>query len=220
MPAAGDRPGPPNGVALPTLRPFGDEGLEPHGDYDAVHFAALDLAGQVADDAAFVGCWLERCGLDGVSMRRARVADCRLDELHATSLDAVDSTWRDTLLTVRRIGALLATGASWSSVRVRGGRLDLLDLSGAKLHGVAFEDCSVGELDLGTVDARDLTFEGCQIEVLDVTGARLARVDLTGSEIGAVRGVAGLRGATITPAQLVALAPQLAANVGLRLRSE
>ena len=105
-------------------------------------------------------------------------------------------------------------------MRVRGGRLDLVDLSGAKLTGVAFERCAIGELDLGTVEARDLTFDGCEIDLLDVTGARLVRADITGARIGAVKGVDGLRGATITPAQLVDLAPQMAAHLGIKLRGE
>jgi uncharacterized protein YjbI with pentapeptide repeats len=213
------RPGPPRDVPLPeTMTVFAGTRLEAHGDYDAVHFVALDLADQAGDDAGFLACWLERCGLDGVSMRRARVSECRLDELRATSLDAADSVWRDTVITVRRVGALLSTGGSWSSVRVRGGRLDLVDLSGAKLTSVAFEECVIGELDLGTVEARDLSFEGCEVELLDVTGARLVRTDLTGASIHAVRGVAGLRGATVTPEQLIDLAPAMAANLGIKVR--
>lgn len=210
---------PPREVALPdTMTAFAGERLESHGDYDAVRFAGLDFTGQAADDAAFLGCWLERCSLDGVSMRRVRVSECRLDELRATSLDAADSIWRDTLVTVRRVGALLSTGGSWSSVRVRGGRLDLVDLSGATLTSVAFEGCVIGELDLGTVEARDLTLQDCEIELLDVTGSRLVRADLTGASIGAVRGVAGLRGATLTPAQVADLAPLMAAHLGIKVR--
>jgi uncharacterized protein YjbI with pentapeptide repeats len=210
----------PRDIPLPTLTPFAGDSLEPHGDYDAVRFDGLDFAGQRADDAAFLGCRLDRCGLDGVSLRRARISECRLDELQAASIDAADSIWRDALVTVRRLGALLAPGATWSSVRVRGGRLDLVDLSGAKLAGVAFEGCAIGELDLGTAEGRGVAFEDCEIELLDVAGARLADADLTGATIGAVRGVEGLRGATITPAQLVDLAPQLAAQMGLRVRDD
>lgn len=215
------RPEPPREIAMPeVLTPFAGDALIPRGDYDAVHFAGFDFAGQAADDAAFLGCRLERCGLDGVSMRRARISETLLDELHATSIDAADSIWRDSLLTVRRIGALLAIGATWSSVRVRGGRLDLVDLSGAKLAGVAFEGCSIGELDLGTVEARDLTLTSCEIELLDVSGARLVRADITGARIGAVKGVDGLRGATITPAQLVDLAPRMAAHLGIKISGD
>lgn len=221
MPKPAGEPGPPRELVLGApLQAFEGSALEARGDYDGIHFAGLDFEGQAADDAAFLGCRFERCGLGGVSMRRARVAECLVEDLQASSLDVADSTWRDSLLTVRRVGALMATGASWASVRVRGGRLDLVDLSGAKLHGVAFEGCVIGELDLGTCEARGLTFEDCEIELLDVTGARLFAADLTGAAIGAVKGVAGLRGATVTPAQLVDLAPQLAAHLGLRVRTE
>ena len=213
------RPGAPREVALPeVMTTFTGAGLEPHGDYDAVRFASLDLGGRAADDAAFLGCHIERCRLDGVSMRRVRISECRIEELGAASIDAADSVWRDTLVTVRRVGALLSTGGSWTSVRVRGGRLDLVDLSGAKLATVAFEGCVIGELDLGTVDARDLSFEDCEIELLDLSGARLVRTDLTGASIGGVRGVAGLRGATLTPAQVADLAPLMAAHLGIKVR--
>lgn len=218
MAGAAGRHEPPREVALAALTPLRGP-VAPRGDYEAALITG-DLAAQAFDDAAFLACHFERCGLDDVSMRRARISECLLDELHATSIDAADSVWRDSLVTVRRIGALLAIGVSWSSVRVRGGRLDLLDLSGAKLNGVAFEGCVIGELDLGTVEGRDLAFADCQIELLDVTGARLARADLTGAEIGAVKGVAGLRGATVTPAQLLDLAPELAAHVGLKVRGD
>jgi uncharacterized protein YjbI with pentapeptide repeats len=215
----GGRSEAPREVELPTgIAPFTGGGLAAHGDYDAVHFAGLDFVGQVADDASFFGCRLERCGMDGVTMRRARFSECWLDEIHATSLDAADSTWRDTLVSVRRIGALLLAGASLSSVRVRGGRLDLVDLSGARLRGVAFDGCAIGELDLGAVEGRDLSLEGCEVELLDVTGARLSAADFTGATFGAVKGVGGMRGAVITPGQLVDIAPLLAAHLGLKVR--
>ncbi len=204
---------------MPTgIAPFAGGGLTAHADYDSVHFPVLDFAGQIADDATFFGCRLERCGMDGVRMRRARLSECWLDEIHATSVDAADSTWRDTLVSVRRVGALLLAGASLSSVRVRGGRLDLVDLSGARLRGVAFDGCAIGELDLGAAEGRDLSFEGCEVELLDVTGARLSAADFTRATIGAVKGVDGLRGAVITPGQLVDIAPLLAAHLGLKVR--
>lgn len=218
-PARGSRAEAPRDIPLPsTLRAFPGHELEPRGDYDALGFASLDFAGQKADDATFLGCRVERCVLDGVSMRRAHVAECRIDELAAASLDAADSVWRDALITVRRVGALLATGASLTSVRMRGGRLDLVDLSGAKLATVAFEGCAIGELDLGTVEARDLTLEGCEIELLDLTGAHLVRADFTGAAVGSVRGIAGLRGATITSGQLIGLAPLMADQLGIKIR--
>jgi uncharacterized protein YjbI with pentapeptide repeats len=218
---SGTKHEPPREVALPSpLAAFTRSSLERDGDYDAVRFDGLSFAGQVAEDANFLGCRFERCAFDETSLRRAHISECLLDEVRATSFDTGDSVWRDTLVTVRRVGAMLATGASWSSVRLRGGRLDLVDFSGARLVDVAIEGCAIGELDLGTAEARGLAFEDCEIELLDVTGARLAGADLTGATIGAVRGVSGLRGATITPVQLMDLAPQLAAHLGVKVRGD
>lgn len=211
----------PREVALPSpLTAFARSSLERDGDYEAVHFDGLSFARQVAEDAKFLGCRFERCAFDETSLRRAHISECLIEELHATSFDTGDSVWRDTLVTVRRVGALLAAGASLSSVRLRGGRLDLLDFSGAHLVAVAFEGCAVGELDLGTAEGRGLSFEGSEIELLDVTGSRLVDADLTGATIGAVRGVAGLRGATVTPVQLMDLAPHLAAHLGIKVRGD
>jgi uncharacterized protein YjbI with pentapeptide repeats len=215
----GRRREPPDAVELPPLAPFAGPSLAANGDYEAVDFVELDLAGQAADDAALLGCRLDRCGLDGVSLRRARISDCMLADIHATSLDATDSTWRDSLLAVGRIGALLACGVTWTRVRVRGGKIDLLDLSGSHLVDVVLEACAIGVLDLGEAELRSVRFDGCTIEDLDVAGARLSDVDLAGATLRLVRGIGGLRGATIGPGQLLDLAPLLAAHAGLRVRA-
>lgn len=217
---SGGRAEPPRDMELPALVPFAGGSLEPHGDYEALDLVDLDLAGQVADDAAFLGCRFERCNLDGTSLRRTRVSECLLAEVRAASLDVADSTWRDSLVAAGRVGALLAGGASWSGVRVRGGKLDLVDLHGARLAHVAFEACVIGELDLGEVQARGLTFDGCEIGILDVAGARLSATDLAGARIGTVRGIAGLRGATVSTGQLLDLAPLLAVHLGIVVRDD
>ena len=60
-----------------------------------------------------------------------------------------------------------------------------------------------------------LRFERCRVAVLDVTRAALTRVDLRGAELSGLRGLASLRGATITSGQLLDLAPALAEHLGV-----
>ena len=210
---------PPVVMALPQLTAFGGLSLEARGDYEAIEFVDLRLAGQVADDAAFLACRLERCDLDGLSMRRARVAECLVADMHAASLDVAESVWRDSLVTGPRLGAMSASGATWSSVRIRGGKLNFVDLTTACLTNVVFEACEIGELDLADAELRIVRFVGSSIDELTVAGARLTEVDLSGATLRAIRGIDGLRGATISPGQLVDLAPLLADHIGLRVRS-
>lgn len=80
-----------------------------------------------------------------------------------------------------------------------------------------FVDCRFGELDLGSARATDLTFEGCSAERLAVTAAQLEAVDLTGLDLQALDGAGHLRGAIISPAQLIRLAPAFAAHLGVEV---
>jgi uncharacterized protein YjbI with pentapeptide repeats len=216
----GRRTEPPTQIDLPELVRLAGADLAAHGDYEGIQLVDVDLAGRKLDGAAFVACHLDRCGLDEVSLRRGRMSDCLLTEIHAVNLEAADAVWRDSLLVDPRIGALSAPGIVWDGIRIRGGKLDFVNLSGSKLADVALEGCVIGELDLGQAEVKRLRLDGAVIGVLDVTTARLADVDLSDASLGFVRGIGGLRGATISPSQLLDLAPILAAHVGVRIRAE
>src|SRR6185436_15270301 len=82
-------------VLLPDLTPFDGDGLGPGGDYVAIDFVGLDFAGADAPDSRFLECRLQRCGLDGASLRRARIAESLLSDVHGATVDFADSTWRD-----------------------------------------------------------------------------------------------------------------------------
>jgi uncharacterized protein YjbI with pentapeptide repeats len=195
------------------LTPFAGPALEDGGDYEAVDFAGLDLAGASATGATFLGCRLEQCGIDGIRLDRARFAECRIADLRSTTVNAPDSTWRDSLLADARIGALLASGSTWNLVRLRGVKANLVDLRGARLVDMVLEDCAIGELDLGDAEARSVRIERSTIDDL----SRLHDVDISGARLEVVRGIAGLRGAIIEPGQLLDLAPLLAAHLGIAI---
>ena len=65
---------------------------------------------------------------------------------------------------------------------------------------------------------REVRFRDCSINELNVTEARLAKVDLSGARLSSLIGVDNLRGAIINHAQLLDLAPQLAAQLGVEVR--
>jgi uncharacterized protein YjbI with pentapeptide repeats len=212
---------PPTTIELPELTPFDGDRLEEGSDLEGVDLSGLDLGASVTlPDVRLVSCRLERCGLDGLVLPRAHIAESLLHEVEAAGLSMRDSTWLDVLVDGARFGALSLTGASLRSVRVRGSRLNFVDLSGATVVDLVFERCAIGELDLSGAEARWVRFDACTIDVLDVAESRLTDVDLTGAQVRAVRGVAGLRGATLGRDQLLDLAPQLADHLGIRVRDE
>jgi uncharacterized protein YjbI with pentapeptide repeats len=204
--------------SLPALTAFDGAGLEPRHDYDALDFVEMDLTGQDAGDARFLECRLERCAVDRLSLRRARILGSLIADAHGASVDLADSTWRDSLVTGGRLGAVQLTGATMTAVRFHGTKLDYLNLSGAQLDDVVFEGCELGAVDARGATLGSVRFEDCSITELNVTEARLAKVDLSGARLSSLIGVDNLRGAIINHGQLLDLAPQLAAQLGIEVR--
>ena len=62
-----------------------------------------------------------------------------------------------------------------------------------------------------------MALPGTRVDILRVRDSSLTDVDLRGARLASVDGVPGLRGATVTPRQLEALAPLLAQGLGLHV---
>jgi uncharacterized protein YjbI with pentapeptide repeats len=161
-----------------------------------------------------------RCRLDGLSLRRARIIESLLADVHGATVEMTDSTWRDSRLSGGRLGAATLTGATWTGIRVRGSKLGFLDLAGARLEDVVFEACQIGGLDVRSARLRSVAFIDCTVDELNLAGATLAKVDLSGARMRSLVGVESLRGAIVSSEQLVDLAPILAASLGLEVRPD
>ena len=207
-------------ISLPHLADFDADYLEIGRDYDAIAFADRDFTGQDASDARFLECRLERCCLEGLSMRRARLVDCLLADVHGASVDFTDSTWRDSQMTGGRLGAMTLPGATWTGIRVRGVKLGFVNLAGARLQDVVFDECEIGGLDARAAQLRSVAFIDCTVQELNVTEATLSKADLSGARLLALLGVESLRGAIVSHEQLLDLAPLLAAQLGVEVRPD
>ncbi len=205
---------------LPRLTAFEDHLLEVHHDYDAIDFVDRDFTGQDASDARFLACRLQRCRLDGLSLRRARIIESLLADIHGATVEMTDSTWRDSRLSGARLGAARLTGAAWTGVRVLRSKLGFLDLAGARLEDVLFEGCEIGGLDARSARLHSVAFIDCTVDELSLAGATLSKVDLSGARLRSLVGVESLRGAIVSSEQLIDLAPILAAQLGLEVRPD
>ncbi|MEU2392444.1 pentapeptide repeat-containing protein [Streptomyces sp. NPDC007369] len=205
-------------VGLPPDLMAWQGGLEADGDYDGLEFADLDLSGQEGVGARFMDCAVRRCVLDGAGLARARILDSLLDGVRGVGTDLAGASLRDVELVDARLGGTALHGAVLERVEFRGGKIDYLNLRQARLRDVVFEECVLVEPDFGGAVLERVEFRGCVLRGADVTGARMADVDLRGAaELDFARGVEALAGAAITPAQLLSLAPALAAHLGLRV---
>ncbi len=203
---------------LPALERFEGGGLEPDGDYDGLEFRETDLTGENGAGARFMDCALTGCALDGTRLSRARVLDSVLAGVRGVGTNLAEATLRDVEVTDARLGGTQLHGAVLERVLIRGGKIDFLNLRSARLKDVVFEGCVLVEPDFGGARLERVEFVDCALKGADLTGATLVDVDLRGAvPLEIARGVDRLAGAVISTAQLLDLAPVLAAASGIRV---
>ncbi len=184
-------------------------------ELDAVVLHDVDLRDVGASDVALRDCALERVDVCGARLVRLTTDSVRLDDC-----DLANGSWPGASLQWTEIRGARGTGlelaeASLRHVVFRNCRLDLASLRFANGEDVRFEDCTLCDADLTGAVLRDASFVRCDLQRADFTSADLDGADLSTSMLDELRGVGGLRGARVRPEQLVALAPLLAAHVGI-----
>lgn len=181
------------------------------------HFAAADLSGQDVSGIVLSECRFDELTAHGARLRGARLSETAIERLDAPVLSAAGATLQDVAITRSRLGSAELYDAEWRGVRIASSKLGYVNLRGSQLRDVLFVDCAIDELDLGGAVIDRLAFVGCRVGELQLGRARLKDADLRGLDTQAIGGLDGLRGATLSPAQLVELAPLLAREYGIRV---
>ncbi|MFD5821898.1 pentapeptide repeat-containing protein [Nesterenkonia xinjiangensis] len=182
---------------------------------EGLRFTEQTLTGEDLTGARLVECELLDVELQDVALTGATVAESRLVRLTSPHLAAARSTWRAVEILGSRVGVAELHDAGISELRIADSKLDLVNLRSASLTDVVLDGCTLTELDLGAAKVRRMQVRDCGIGTLDLTGADLQHVDLRGARVSRIVGLAGLRGTTISPEQLMDLAPAFAEHLGL-----
>ncbi|GAB3810843.1 pentapeptide repeat-containing protein [Tessaracoccus terricola] len=215
-----------DGPKAPQLHPlsFGEltEGpprlLEPNTDIYALRYAdirteSLDLGkGSVVNGSVF-----SDVVADELVFASSRLVETRFQQTAAPVVKSARAAWREVEFDGGRLGAIEAFDLDARAVHFRGCRISYLNLRGSKLLDFCFTDCIVEELDLLQADAKRFAFPGTRIGSLTVHNSKVADIDLRGAELASVSGWQWLAGATMSEEQLMFLAPQIAAELKIRV---
>ncbi|MDF9715404.1 pentapeptide repeat-containing protein [Nocardioides sp. ChNu-153] len=206
-------------IEAPYLERLADgsaDDLRPRADLEAMQVSEvrvehLDLDGAVLTDVRLRDLAAHETDLGG-----ARLTGVGLEGVDLTVVRASRGQWRDVEVT-GRLGSMEAYESRWRSVHLVGCKLGFVNLRGAELVDVALTDCVVEELDLADARLSRVRLSGTRVGRLDVRRSEMRDVDLRGATLSEVEGPMDLGGAVVTPEQLEALAPLLAAGIGLRV---
>lgn len=177
-------------------------------EWHTVEFAELGACtldgGSAANSDWFKPSWYD-LHLRGVDLANARLTEAGLRRIEATEcrmtgFDVAQSVIQDATFT----GCLL----------------DLANFRFAKLSRVRFVDCRLRGADLSSAQLTDVSFEGCDLSEVQFHDLRTTRGRISASQLTGARSITGLRGMVVDPLDLVELAHQLAAELGISISDE
>jgi hypothetical protein len=159
------------------------------------NLAGVRFTGLECRDVEFVHCDLSGARLEEAVLRRVVFTDCRLT---GTAFD----------------------GAQLTDVRITDSTADLAGFRMAKARFVLVENTSLHGADFYEFDAEHCALLGCDMGEANVDAARLRETDLHGSSVDDIRGVLSLRGARVSPDQIIPLATSLLDALGIQVTEQ
>jgi len=196
--------------------------LEPHPGplapaelYDCAHFDRLDLDAPDATGSRFLECAITGVSVQGGHLRGAQLTDVWLRDVRLIAADIAESTWLNCTVTDSAAAGVQAFGTRLRGVSFHGCKLDSVNLRDAALTEVTFDGCVLRDVDFGGAALTKVAFPGCKLITTSFARVTLDAVDLRGAELGITVDPTCLRGAIVTTAQLLDMAPLLAESIGI-----
>jgi uncharacterized protein YjbI with pentapeptide repeats len=180
-------------------------------DEDAVNcnVAALDLSEVVIDKVQLTGAHFGRVTMRDVSLRSTDLSSAHLENGMLVRTEFVNC----------RMTGVDFSQTSLHDVTFRGCKLDLANFRQADLRRVHMIDCTLLETDFTNATLSSVEFQASVLDRTVFTHATCKLADLRSSQLIDVVGWRFLKGVTIDSVQLAGIAPSLAAELGLRVRS-
>lgn len=196
-----------------------DGRLGPDEYYDTVLFDGVEWEQPQAGGARFTECAFASAAFTGGRLRRARFNDVWLHAVRLVGTDLSHTGWLDTEVIAGILAGLEVYDAELRRVAFHNCKLDSVNLRGSVLRDVSFTDCLLRDVDFAGAQLTGVTFPGSTLEEVRFDRARLSRVDLAdAAALGISGGLESMRGAMVSPVQLLELAPLLADTLGITVR--
>jgi uncharacterized protein YjbI with pentapeptide repeats len=199
-------------------------------------------AEQVAldDDAEWEGDDVRGVDLSGAAARRVDLRESRLTSVRLVGAQLERLLATDCVLDDCDLSGAILEEAALTRVGLVRCRMTGVVLAGARLEDVRFVECRVDEANLRMITGDRVAFERCMLTGADfydarLSAARFSECDLRGSEfskadvrgarfhgsdVSGLRGAAHLKGAHIDGAQILPLAVQVFAAMGITVEGE
>lgn len=169
---------------------------------------AVEIAGQCLDELVITedkytvvdisDSTIKKGSLNNVRANDGMLVRCQVTNVQATGLSLLEANFKD---------------LAFSSCR-----FVLANFRSCKFTRCVFIDCDLSEADFGRANLKNVSFQNCQLTGTEFSNATCERVEFKETSLATIKGVSGLKNATITDLNLVELSSLLAAEFGLILQ--
>lgn len=149
---------------------------------------------------------------------KIQMLDVRVQQTDCTAMVVSDGSFHRVEFEKCRMDGMNAGKALFQDVVFKNCKLNLANFRFSNLRRVRFQDCSLVETDFMGAKLKDVEMIDCTIDKTIFDQVTVASLDISQSTIESLSGWRDLKGATIGSVQLVQVAPQIAHQLGLRIK--
>jgi uncharacterized protein YjbI with pentapeptide repeats len=177
-----------------------------------------DITGVSAYSATIRESVFEKLSAAGVELEKLSLMHIVVDHGDLTAANCEGSAWQTVHFIDSRCSGLKLQTSILKDVTFTHCKLDLVNFRYTKLKRVRFVNCILDEADFYMAELDHVYFESCSLQKTEFSSAKCKDVDLRTSDLTAVSGISGIKGATINSMQLIELGPLLAKNIGISVQ--
>lgn len=171
-------------------------------------------AGNMSVDEAF----FEKVLFASAKLEKLRAADVEFRACDFSATTCAEGTFIRTCFNNCRLMGANLSQVVFKDVVFQNCKLDMSNFRLATLKRVQFIDCVLSETDFQMSELTDVEFQNCRLEKTEFDHCKIKRADARTSQMFDIRGWQSLRGLTIDTSQLMAVAPELATELGLTIK--
>jgi uncharacterized protein YjbI with pentapeptide repeats len=205
--------GPPPAERTPLLLGACDPTVRHVGVRVAGTADRLDL-----DDVEIEDSELAAVSLDGGRVTRLVLSGCTVRSVSLVEVDLADGRIDHTGVTGSRWASCVVDGGTWDEVTLDDVRAVRLSARQATWRQVTWSDCDLSAVDLSGARLDRVRFERCTMVDAEFAGATVKRAEFVDCDLGGVRSITALRGATVDVSTLTSMAGAMAATFGVTVR--
>jgi uncharacterized protein YjbI with pentapeptide repeats len=201
-----------------TVTPNANELLSEDTTIESVCISKQSLVGIENNALSVKDSKFEQVRVLNAELKNASLLDVHFDKSDFSSVKLASLSAHRTVFSHCRLSGLQIYESNLKDVTFLDCKLDLSNFRFSKLERVEFVDCVLSEADFSNCKFSSVVFTRCDLVKADFSLATIKSLDLRSSNIAGLNGLLKLNGATISNTQLITIAPNLAAEIGLLVK--